>query len=65
MAAVTRRRILALLAGAAILPLTAACEEPEDCDADDLLEGDDDCKPSKAKKTPTKAPTKTPMPRPS
>lgn len=46
MATMTRRRALATLAGMAALPLLAACpgqSEPEDCDADDRLEGDEDC----------------------
>jgi hypothetical protein len=46
MGAVTRRRALAAFVGVAVLPLLAACpgqSESEDCDADDLIEGDEDC----------------------
>lgn len=51
MTAVTsRRRLLGAAAGLLVLPLLAACpgqqqpaEEVEDCDVDDLAEGDEDC----------------------
>jgi hypothetical protein len=66
-----RRRALAILAGAATLPLLAACpttsasepaaEEVKDCDTGDLLEGDSDCygEGSKPKPAKTNAKTKT------
>ncbi len=53
-----RRRALGALAGLAVVPLLAACpsgqpqEEAEDCDADDLLEGDEDCFGKRSKKKP-------------
>ncbi len=54
-----RRRALGALAGLAVLPLLAAsscqpapAEEAEDCDLDDLAEGDEDCYGKKSKKKP-------------
>lgn len=62
---VSRRRALAGIAALVALPLLAACpgqseQEPvEDCDVDDLAEGDEDCygkapKSKSKKKTPKK-----------
>lgn len=61
-----RRRALATFAGLAVLPLLAACpggsqtSAEEDCDADDLIEGDEDCDTdsTKRKKKKTKKPRK-------
>jgi hypothetical protein len=61
-----RRRALGTLAGLAVLPLLAACpgqppEEAEDCDAGDLIEGDEDCygkRPKKPKPKQKTAPKK-------
>jgi hypothetical protein len=49
---VNRRRALAALTGIAALPFLAACPggtQTEDCDEDDLAEGDEDCDDDSAK----------------
>jgi uncharacterized membrane protein YgcG len=65
----TRRHLLAILAGAATLPLLAACpatsasepaaEEVEDCDTGALLEGDSDCYSEAGKPKPAKTNART------
>ncbi|MEU8158007.1 hypothetical protein AB0B94_30510 [Micromonospora sp. NPDC048986] len=61
MGAVTRRRALAGFAGLLALPVLAACgpADEEDCDADDLLEGDEDCDLGGGKKSKSKSKSKS------